>query len=379
MSTDPFGLRSVDPAALAGRPGVKWQLHPGRLAAWVADMDFPVAPTITDRLRSLIDRGALGYPNWGGKPSPAARAFVDRMATRFGWGIGIDRVHDLADVLQGVRLAVGMLTDPGDAIALHLPAYHPFLHTLRDMDRRLVPAPFDLDELAEVLRRERPRAMILCHPQNPTGHVFGRAELERLGALAIEHDLIIISDEIHSDLVYAPNTHIPFASISAEVEARTITVTSASKAFNLAGLRWAVMHVGVESFDAELRSYPDHWFGGANLFAVEAALGAWTEGDAWLAAVMDVLDENRQRLVDLVSRHLPGVSYTPPAATYLAWLDCSVLGDGDTPHEVFRERGVEVSPGLQFGTSGAGHVRLNFATSPAVLERIVAVMGASAT
>jgi cysteine-S-conjugate beta-lyase len=282
-------------------------------------------------------------------------------------------------VLQGVRLAVGMLTDPGDAIALHLPAYHPFLHTLRDMDRRLVPSPFDLDELAEVLRRERPRAMILCHPQNPTGHVFDRAELERLGALAIEHDLIIISDEIHSDLVYAPNTHIPFASISAEVEARTITVTSASKAFNLAGLRWAVMHVGVESFDAELRSYPDHWFGGANLFAVEAALGAWTEGDAWLAAVMDVLDENRQRLVDLLSRHLPGVSYTPPAATYLAWLDCSVLGDGDTPHEVFRERGVEVSPGLQFGTSGAGHVRLNFATSPAVLERIVAVMGASAT
>ena len=224
MSTDPFGLRSVDPAALAGRPGVKWQLHPGRLAAWVADMDFPVAPTITDRLRSLIDRGALGYPNWGGKPSPAARAFVDRMATRFGWGIGIDRVHDLADVLQGVRLAVGMLTDPGDAIALHLPAYHPFLHTLRDMDRRLVPAPFDLDELAEVLRRERPRAMILCHPQNPTGHVFDRAELERLGALAIEHDLIIISDEIHSDLVYAPNTHIPFASISAEVEAAAFTM-----------------------------------------------------------------------------------------------------------------------------------------------------------
>ena len=206
-------------------------------------------------------------------------------------GCQSDRVHDLADVLQGVRLAVGMLTDPGDAIAFHLPAYHPFLHTLRDMDRRLVPAPFDLDELAEVLRRERPRAMILCHPQNPTGHVFDRAELERLGALAIEHDLIIISDEIHSDLVYAPNTHIPFASISAAVEARTITVTSAWKAFKLAGLSWGVMHVGVESFDADLRSYPDHWFGGANLCAVEAALGAWTEGDAWLAAVMDVLDD----------------------------------------------------------------------------------------
>jgi cystathionine beta-lyase len=374
---DPFGLRSLDVGTLAARPGVKWGLHPDRLAAWVADMDFPVAPAITDRLRSLLDRGVLGYPNWGAKPSPAARLFVDRMADRFGWGIEVDRVHDLADVLQGVRLAIGMLTEPGDAIALHLPAYHPFLHTLRDMDRRLIGAPFDLDELAEVLRVERPRALILCHPQNPTGHVFDRAELERLGALAIEHDLVVISDEIHSDLVYAPARHIPFASLSPEVEARTITVTSASKAFNLAGLRWAVMHVGVERFDTELRSYPDHWFGEANLFGVEAAVGAWTDGDGWLVAVMDVLDENRHRLVDLLAEHLPGVGYRPPAATYLAWLDCSVLGGGDTPHEVFRSRGVEVSPGLQFGESGSGHVRLNLATSPAVLERIVAAMGGS--
>lgn len=377
MTNDPYGLRSLDVGALAARPGVKWGMHPGRLAAWVADMDFPVAPAITDRLRSLLDRGALGYPNWGAKPSPAARVFVDRMAGRFGWGIDVARVHDLADVLQGVRLAAGMLTDPGDAIALHLPAYHPFLHTLRDMDRRLVGAPFDLDELAEVLRVERPRALILCHPQNPTGHVFDRAELERLGALAVEHDLVVISDEIHSDLVYSPAQHIPFASLSPEVEARTITVTSASKAFNLAGLRWAVMHVGVERFDTELRSYPDHWFGEANLFGVEAAVGAWTDGDDWLAAVMDVLDENRHRLVDLLAEHLPGVGYRPPEATYLAWLDCSVLGGGDTPHEVFRSRGVEVSPGLQFGDVGSGHVRLNLATSPAVLERIVAAMGGS--
>ncbi|MEY2975267.1 MAG: hypothetical protein RIR49_1687 [Actinomycetota bacterium] len=374
MTADPFGLRSLDLARVAGRPGVKWGLHPGRLAAWVADMDFPVAPAITDRLRTLIDEGSLGYPNWGGKPSPAARLFVDRMADRFGWGIDVDRVHDLADVVQGVRLAVGMLTDPGDAIVLHLPAYHPFLHTLRDMGRRLVAAPFDLDELADVLRRERPRAMILCHPQNPTGHVFDRDELTRLAALAGEHDLVVISDEIHSDLVHAPATHIPFASISPEAQARTITVTSASKAFNLAGLRWAVMHVGVERFDSELRSYPDHWFGEANVLGVEAAVGAWTDGDEWLGAVMTVLDENRHRLVDLLAEHLPDVRYEPPMATYLGWLDCSALGGGDAPHEIFRKRGVEVSPGLQFGEIGAGHVRLNFATSPAILERIVRTM-----
>lgn len=374
MSGDPFGLRSLDPERVAARPGVKWQSHPGVLAAWVADMDFPVAPAITERLTALLDDGALGYPNWGSAPSPAARVFVDRMKNRFDWEIEVDRVRDLADVLQGVRLAVGMLTDPGDSIALHLPAYHPFLNTLRDMDRRLVAAPFDLDQFAEVIRVERPRALILCHPQNPTGHVFSRPELERLSDLAIEFDMVVISDEIHSDLVYEPAVHIPFASLSPETEARTITVTSTSKAFNLAGLRWAVMHVGHEGFHDDLGSYPDHWFGAPNLMGVEAAMAAWTEGDDWLAAVLEVLDENRHELSALVATHLPDVVYRPPEATYLAWLDCRKLGGGDEPRDLFMERGVKLSPGLQFGEIGSGFVRLNFATSPAILQRVVTTM-----
>jgi cystathionine beta-lyase len=377
MSVDPFGLRSLDLERLAARPGVKWQLHPGLLAAWVADMDFPVAPAVSERLSSLLESGALGYPNWGAGPSPAARLFVDRMATRCGWEIDVDRVRDLADVLQGVRLAVGMLTDPGDAIALHLPAYHPFLHTLRDMDRRLVAAPFDSDEFAAVLARERPKALILCHPHNPTGHVFDRSELSRIAELAVEHDMVVISDEIHSDLVYEPGRHIPFASLGPDAEKRTITVTSSSKAFNLAGLRWAVMHIGHEGFDAALRTYPDHWFGAANLFGVEAAVAAWTDGDEWLQAVMAVLDENRHALSDLLAAHLPDIRYTPPEATYLAWLDCRALGSGDEPRQMFMERGVDLSPGLQFGEPGSGFVRLNFATSPEMLQRIVVAMAGS--
>lgn len=377
MTTDPFGLRSLDPERLAARPGVKWQLHPGLLAAWVADMDFPVAPAVTERLSSLLANGALGYPNWGTGPSPAARLFVDRMHSRYGWDIDVDQVRDLADVLQGVRLAVGMLTDPGDAIALHLPAYHPFLHTLRDMDRRLVAAPFDLDEFAAVLTREQPKALILCHPHNPTGHVFDRSELSRIAELAVEFDMVVISDEIHSDLVYEPGCHIPFASVGAHAQARTITVTSSSKAFNLAGLRWAVMHVGHEGFDAALRDYPDHWFGAPNLFGVEAAVAAWTDGDEWQRAVMGVLDENRHALSDLLAVHLPEVAYTPPEATYLAWLDCSAFGSGDKPRQLFMERGVDVSPGPQFGEPGSGFVRLNFATSPEMLERIVIAMAGS--
>ena len=374
---DPFGLRSLTVDKLRSTPGVKWQQHPERLAAWVADMDFPMAPAITDRLQSIIDRGMAGYQKWGTGASPAGRIFVDRMASKYGWDIDVDRVHDLADVLQGVRLAIGMLTEPGAAIVLHTPAYHPFLQSLADMDRRLVHAPFDIDELRAVIASENPAALLLCHPQNPTGHVFDRSQLEAIAEIVEEFDLIVISDEIHSDLVYAPKTHIPFASLSSAVESRTITVTSTSKAFNLAGLRWAVMHVGIERFDTMVRSYPKHWFGSPNLFGVEAAVAAWTEADDWLAAVMDVLDENRHRLAELVEEHLPGAQYQIPSATYLAWIDCSMFGDGDGPFELFQSRGVELSPGMQFGENGSGHVRLNFATSPAVIEQIVAAMASN--
>ena len=380
--SDLFGLRSLDPAMLASTPGVKWQAHPGRLAAWVADMDFPIAPAISERLSALVARGALGYPNWGPTPSPAGRLFVERMNSRWGWSPDIERVHDVADVLQGVRIAIELLTEPGDPIALHTPAYHPFLNSLREMDRRIVELPVGadrLDEVESIIAAQRPRLLILCHPHNPTGHRFRRRELERLAEIAEAAELVVVSDEIHSDLVYDDpsdaETHVPFASVSEWAARRTVTVTSASKAFNLAGLRWAVMHVGHAELERRLRSFPDHFFGAPNLIAVEAAVAAWTDGGDWLSAVMGVLDENRRSLVDLLDRHLPGACYTPPEATYLAWIDCSHLGEGEVPRDLFRERGVEVSPGPQFGREGSGHVRLNMATSPLMLERIVAAMG----
>ena len=380
--SDLFGLRSLDPAMLASTPGVKWQAHPGRLAAWVADMDFPIAPAISERLSALVARGALGYPNWGPTPSPAGRLFVERMNSRWGWSPDIERVHDVADVLQGVRIAIELLTEPGDPIALHTPAYHPFLNSLREMDRRIVELPVGadrLDEVESIIAAQRPRLLILCHPHNPTGHRFRRRELERLAEIAKAAELVVVSDEIHSDLVYDDpsdaETHVPFASVSEWAARRTVTVTSASKAFNLAGLRWAVMHVGHAELERRLRSFPDHFFGAPNLIAVEAAVAAWTDGGDWLSAVMGVLDENRRSLADLLGRHLPGARYTPPEATYLAWIDCSHLGEGEVPRDLFRERGVEVSPGPQFGREGSGHVRLNMATSPLMLERIVAAMG----
>jgi cystathionine beta-lyase len=216
--------------------------------------------------------------------------------------------------------------------------------------------------------------MILCHPHNPTGHVFARPELEHVAEIAARHDLVVISDEVHADLVHAPHGHVPFESLGPDVAARTITVTSASKAFNLAGLRWAIVHAGYPAMRSVLDALPAHYLGAANVMAVEATATAWTAGDAWLDAVLDVLDENRHALCDLLATHLPGVRYTPPEATYLAWLDCRDLGLGDDPTATFRERGVAVSPGPQFGIEGSGFARLNFATSPAILAQTVAAM-----
>lgn len=380
---DRYGLRSLDVEELRTKRGAKWGAHDVRFAAWVADMDFPVAPVVTEALQQVLDGNEFGYPNWGGPfaKSPAAKLFAPRMAERFGWEARPDRVHDMIDVIQGVRSSVHHLSAPGDGVVLHMPAYHPFIDTIGEMERRLVPVTrhdgaFDYDDLEQRLASTDTGATmwILCHPHNPLGHVFERAELERIAEIAARFDLTVISDEIHADLTMPGETHIPFESLGGEVSARTVTVTSASKAFNLAGLRWAVLHAGSERMHDALRSLPGHYLGAPNVMAVTATVAAWTDGGDWLDSVVGVVDQNRRSLTDLLAQHLPGVVYEPPRATYLAWLDCRPLGLGDDPAETFAARGVALSPGPQFGPPGLGHARINLATSPGILAETVAAM-----
>lgn len=375
----------LDPALdqLRQRPGVKWASVDGRLAAWVADMDFPVAPPIAERLEALA-RSDVGYPNWPSLlRSPLPAHFAARMSDRFGWEPAIDRLHELADVMQGVVAAIHHLTAPGDRIVLHVPSYPPFLAAIAGAQRRLTEIPaqrvdgrwgFDHDELDARLTREPARMLLLCHPHNPTGHMFDQAELDRLAEIAARHDLVVVSDEIHGELVHPPHRHVPFASLGSEVEARTVTVTSSSKAFNLAGLRWAIAHVGSAALHEALSAIPAHYFGAPNVMAVAATEAAWQDGGAWQAAVGRQLDVNRAQLADLLASHLPDVGYSIPDATYLAWLDCRGLELGDDPAKTFRQRGVELSPGPRFGPHGRGFARLNFATGPTVLAQIVEAM-----
>jgi cystathionine beta-lyase len=381
------GFDGLDLERLRRRPGVKWTRANGGLAAWVADMDFPPCPPVAARLRELIDIGDLGYPDWlAGTPLRAA--FARRMAQRYGWEVDPAAVREVNDLIQGVQLLLHLATSPGDGVAMHVPSYPPFLATVPAMGRRLVPLPLlpggndDADRgwrvdpapTDDAVAAGGVRMLILVNPQNPTGRVFTRAELEALAETARRHDLLVVSDEIHADLVYAPHEHIPFATVSAEAAARTVTLTSASKAFNLAGLRCAVMHVG----DADLLrlrdAQPFDLYGSPNLFGVEAALAAWSPGgDAWLAVLLDHLEHNRRRVVEAVA-DLPGVDVVAPEGTYLAWLDVGGAGLGPRPVEAFTRGGVRLSGGADFGPGGEGFVRLNFATSAQVLDELLARM-----
>jgi cystathionine beta-lyase len=373
----------VDPLRLAGRPGVKHRRYPGELAAWVADMDFEPCPAVVDAIQQQLATGDLGYPDWkhytGG--SPAAAAFVERCARRYSWIIDEHDTREWCDVVQAVHTLLHVCTEPGDGVVLHTPSYPPLWKALEAMDRRLVGVPamahgdgwvFDYDELERRLGTEqRVRAILLCHPHNPTGHVFDAAELSRLAEIAARFDLLIISDEIHADLTYAPAQHTPMGAIAPD---RTVSIHSASKSFSLAGLRYAVSHVGPQWVRDRISHLPDHLLGAVNLFGAVAAEAAWRHGDDWLAGVMGVLDGNRRALVDLLVQQLPGIRYRPPAATYLAWLDCAALGLGDDPSVEFHRRGVALSPGPDFGRGGEGFVRLNLATSPQRLGQIVGAM-----
>ncbi|MDO9176225.1 MAG: aminotransferase class I/II-fold pyridoxal phosphate-dependent enzyme [Actinomycetota bacterium] len=384
-----FDFHSVALPWLHAKPGAKWHRTPDAIAAWVADMDFAPPPVVVHALQEVVAGGDLGYPDWrhitGG--SPATDVFVERCARRYGWAIHEADTLELNDVVQGIQIVLHLCTKPGDGVVVHTPAYPPFLHSVEDSGRVVVPVPaqrsdssstgwaFDHDALDATLSQTPAKVLLLCHPHNPTGHVFSEHELESLAELAERHDLLIISDEIHADLAYGPAAHRPMALHSPE---RTVTIHAASKAFNLAGMRYAIMHIGAEPVRAALATVPGHLFGAANLMGAVAAEAAWRDGDEWLAAVVQHLDAQRTLLASLLAEHLPAVRYSPPTATYLAWLDCRALGWGDDPSARFLERGVRLSEGPNFGVEGNGHARLNFATSPSVLREIVERMSGSA-
>jgi cystathionine beta-lyase len=291
------------------------------------------------------------------------------------------------DLIQILQVMIEHSTEPGDGIAIHVPSYPPFLASIERSGRRIVPLPmvaeeagwvFSVDGLAERLRTDGCRMLVLVNPHNPTGRVFSPGELEALAAVADELDLVVLADEIHADLIFAPHRHVPFASLSASAAGRTITATSATKAFNIAGLRCAIAHVGPDRVQDALARAPLDYFGAPSNLSRVATIAAWREADPWLEDLLQMLEHNRL-LVEEWAAALPwDVRYHSPEATYLSWFDFtdSPIGNARPAQHLEREAKVKLSEGAEFsqGTTldTAAFARLNFATSPSNLQEILA-------
>lgn len=376
---------ALEPETLWRSERIKWRLFDDDvLPAWVADMDYPVAPAIRSALTDLVFRSDLGYHRVPLSKRLRA-ALVSRMAERFAWSIEPRRVAPLVNVIQGLDASVITHSRRGEGVLVQTPIYPPFRAAVSGSGRRLdecalVAGPtryeIDFDELRAAIRPDT-RVFLFCNPHNPTGRVFERTELQKIAELALEHDLILVSDEVHADLVHAPHQHVPMASLGAEIAERTITLTSATKAFNLAGVPCAFAIFGGDRVQQPFRELPPHLIGHCGILDDAATYAAWTEGQSWLDAVIAYLQRNRDTLVDTLARDLPDVRVRAPEATYLAWLDCRGLGLED-PHAFFLQRGrVALSNGRDFGDPGAGFVRLNFATSTAILHQVLGRMTAA--
>ena len=373
--------------ALRRRRGVKWRRYPeGVLPAWVADMDFLVAGPVDAAVRRVVDHGDYGYPGRA-EEDAVEPAFADRMRERHGWSIDAAGVQVVSDLVQAIIASIVAYSGPGDGVVVQTPIYPPFLRAIETTRRRRVANPLRDDGTRFVLDAaglesgvdDRTRMLLVCNPHNPTGRVFERHELEALGRLAVDRDLVIVCDEIHADLVYSGHRHLPIASLAPEIAARTVTLASATKGFNIAGLRCGVMHFGSPALMARFQdAIPAGMLGHASGIGADATVAAWRHGQPWLDGVLRQLEVNRDR-VGAWAAGIDGLRHRPPEATYLAWLDWSAFDlPGACAQEFFLERArVGLSPGQDFDRGAGNCVRLNFATAPDILDRVLSRMSRS--
>ncbi|MFG6445785.1 MalY/PatB family protein [Microbacterium sp. P06] len=389
MSVPP--LRALPLDELRQRSSSKWRTYPSDvLPLFVAETDFPLAPAITAALERAVRLGDTGYT----PPDPGiAREFVGFAQRRFGWTVDPLRVRTTGDVMVGVVEILRAVISPGDRVVITPPVYPPFFDTVAEAGAEIERVPLvppsadpadrwrlDLAGIESALAGGA-RAVLLCNPHNPTGTVHTRADLAELARIAARYDAAVISDEIHSPLIHPGADFTPFLDASTDAAKVGFAVTSASKAFNLAGLKCALMVTADERTAAIVKALPWEVEWRTGLFGALAGIAAFSpESDAWLDGLLAALDDNRRLLAELLADHLPGARYRIPDAGFLAWVDLTALGWGDNPAaKIRREAKVAFHVGPYFGAEGAGHVRINFGCAPEVLRDAVERVGALVT
>jgi cysteine-S-conjugate beta-lyase len=362
---------------LRTRTSMKWRQYPADvLPVWVAEMDVPAPPPVVEAVVEAMRRGDTGYPI-GTSYAQALGAFA---AERWGWdGVVPELAAIVPDVMMGVVEVLKLITEPGDPVIVNSPVYPPFFMFVGSMQRRIVEAPLGADEridfegleaaFREVARTAERAAYLLCSPHNPTGTVHTPTEPARVAELADAYGVRVVVDEIHAPLVSPGTVFTPYLSVDGA--ASGFSLMSASKGWNLAGLKAALAIAGTGAA-ADLARMPEEVSHGPSHIGVIAHVAALREGGPWLDALIEGIDDNKTLLADLLAKHLPAVRWRRHPGTYMAWLDCRALGLGDDPAAAFVERGrVALTGGLGFGSGGQGYARLNLATSPEILEEAI--------
>ena len=369
-------------AELRRRTSVKWRRYPPDvLPLWVAEMDTALAAPIAEALTEALAIGDTGYP----EGTVYAEAFAEFASRRWGWDFDVAACANVPDVMMGIVAVLELVTGRGDPVVINSPVYPPFYGFLRYMDRQVIEAPLNVEHridlaaldaaFARAVAGGRRAAFLVCSPHNPTGTVHTSVELSAVAELAERRGVRVVADEIHAPIVYPESRHVPYLSLAGTESA--FALLSASKAWNLAGLKAALAVAGTGATE-DLARMPQEVRHGPSHLGIIAHVAALRHAGRWLDGLLGGLDANRTLLAELLAEHLPSVGYRQPQGTYLAWLDCRALTLGDDPAAVFLERGrVALNSGTSFGTGGAGHARLNLATSAEILGEAVVRMASA--
>ena len=378
------------PVDRRGTDSYKWDTpeSQGVIPMWVADMDFRTAPVVTEALHGAVDRGIFGYTV---VPDRFYEAVTGWFSRRHGWDFCRQDMLYTTGVVPAVSAVIKAMTNPGDGVALLTPAYNCFFSSIRNNGCSVVECPLvvaedgryevDYDALHTVLNREDVKVFIMCNPHNPGGRVWNREELLRIGRMCLEAGVLVLSDEIHCELVYGAHRYIPFASIDEEVAQNTVTCISPSKSFNTAGLQIAMVVSPVKEYRERIdRAINDNEVCDVNPFGIAGLMAAYTQGEEYLDALVKYLCGNFDMIKLYFAESLPELAVMPLEGTYLAWIDIKPLGmtSEEVAAYIHEKAKVRINPGTMYGQAGEGYIRINFACPRSVLqdalERITSVL-----
>lgn len=380
-----------------GTDAIKWDMlgshfgNPDALPMWVADMDFLTAPAIQEALQTRARHGIFGYT---GRPAGYEEVIRRWLYGRHGWQPEGEWLVHANGVVQGIAIAIAAYTDPGDEILVFPPVYHPFFGVTEGQRRRIVESPLvfdgttyrmDLDNLRTVLAEHKPKLAILCNPHNPVGRVWTEEELRPAAELLLEAGVYVLSDEIHSDLVYPEYQHVPYPSLGPDFAASSATLYAPSKTFGIAGLRSSVVVIPDEARRAQYTAVQGAFGAGhMSAFGMAALMAGYGHGAEWLDQLLAYIGGTRDMVMKTFSEEIPRIRAIRPEGTYMIWLDCRglELDDQGLAHFMYQEAAVALNDGAGFGTGGSGFMRMNMAMPRSLvaegLDRIKNAVGARA-